>query len=164
MTDRTEAQGLRAAFRESLEALANSAMDIRIERAVLAKVARNLIVKFDALSMDAPTGAAAQPAAAVQAEYQEEGAVLLCLAEAHTPQPAAQPTPKGPVLHMPSGFAFGEVLAAVEPSDLVALTPQPEAQPAEFQPFIRADGKTFIDDLLAAEAQAAATPSTGGDK
>lgn len=37
----------------------------------------------------------------------------------------ANALPTGPVLHTPSGAVFDEVIAAVEPADLVALTPKP---------------------------------------
>jgi hypothetical protein len=36
----------------------------------------------------------------------------------------ANALPTGPVLHIPSGFVFDEVLAAVKPDDLVPLTLQ----------------------------------------
>lgn len=51
---------------------------------------------------------------------------IAALADSYASKAQSEPVPSGPAMHMPSGFVFDEVLAAAEPSDLVALTPQLE--------------------------------------
>lgn len=56
---------------------------------------------------------------------------LATIADRYAIQVKPEQLPSGPVMHIPSGFAFDEVIAAANPSDLMALTQQEASEAAQ---------------------------------